>query len=152
VSWIPPLPVPVGLGGPGVVGPDGVSRSYPDAATIVWCAGGAVDAEWDRPAPRMPRRLLRGADEPGEAAPSVPFWVGWTAKEAMYKVIWRDHPFVPADHPVRSLREERPTDPRILRFFTWHGGFTACVPEPGPAGRRLWISVAAPAPRRKSET
>ncbi len=129
-----------------------VSRSRPDAGTVVWCADGAVDAEWDRPAPRMPRRLFRGAEEPAATSPGVPFWVGWTAKEALYKLAWRDRPFVPADYPVRSLREEPPPDPRILRFFAWDGGFTACVSEPGPATRRLWISVATSAPWRKCET
>ncbi len=142
---IPELPVPVFVGRPGEAPgvPPGAApfcRSHPDASTVVWCAGGGVDAEWDRPGPRVPRRLVFA---PGEASSSsVPFWVHWTAKEAQYKKIWRTTRFVPAKVPVAGLRETPPPAARILRYFTWEGGFTACVAAPGGGGRRLWISVA----------
>jgi hypothetical protein len=144
------LPVPVFVGRPveAPVVPPGeepVSRSHPDAATVVWCAGGGVDAEWDRPPPRVSLRLVFAPEERVERSAGktgAPFWVHWTAKEAMYKLFWRAARFVPAEYPLADLREEPPPGDPVLRFFTWNGGFTACVRVPGGEGRRLWISVA----------
>jgi len=138
MNWIPDLPVTVRIGAAAGMPPPG-SRSHPDAVTTVSCATAAVDAEWDRPTPRVPRGLTFAPGDPVEA----PFWACWTAKEAMYKYKLRDFRFVPARFLLRAWREVEPPDPRVLRFFEWEGGFSACVREPGPSGRRLWIAVAA---------
>jgi hypothetical protein len=121
-----------------------VSRSHPDPDTVVWCVRGAVDAEWDRPEPRVPEGLVFAPEEVARRS-AAPFWVHWTAKEAMYKRMWRAARFVPAEFLLAGLREQDPPGDRILRHFTWEGGFTACWRAPGPRGRRLWISVATPA-------
>jgi hypothetical protein len=135
--WIPDLPVPVWFGAPDGTTP-GPFRSYLDADTRVSCAVAAVDAEWDRPAPQVPARLMYGPHDPLDA----PFWACWTAKEAIYKMNQRHFRFVPGHLAVRSWREIPPPGPRILRFFEWRGGFSACVRAPVPGGRRLWIAVA----------
>lgn len=138
------LPVAVRIGSTAEASSSGF-RSYPDADNSVSCATAAVDAEWDRPRPRVPQRLTFSPRDPAEA----PFWACWTAKEALYKSQRRDVPFVPARFPLHGWREIPPPTSRVLRFFEWDGGFSACVREPGPGARLLWIAVAAvdPGPR-----
>jgi len=111
-------------------------RSHPGRG---WCVGSfdaVVDAEWDRPRPSMPRRLWM----PQEDEAGIPFWAQWTAREALYKRIWRRRRFVPADFPVKGWRQAGHPSALVHPFFFWDGGFSACIRLPGHPP--LWVSAA----------
>ena len=112
-------------------------RSHPGKGYIVGAYTAAVDAEWDRPFPRISHQLLFTAHENPRL---VPFWAWWTAKEALYKRSGCNRRCVPADFPVIGWQETLPSSMEIQHFFVWDGGFSACINLPNLPN--LWVSAA----------
>ncbi len=124
-------------------------RSWPDRRTCISSSTRAIDAEWDRPPVRVPGSLFFSSEQER----GFPFWLLWTAKEALYKSCGKNLPFVPADFPVTGLHEHSPMQQGVLRLFLWEGGMTFLTRFPGlfpgPASGHnpdpclsLWISLA----------